>query len=87
MVEMLLKAWDEHEWNHSAKAITDWFDARWAKTGYQVSEQTVCFHLREHHRDARLGVADELKGKFVRESRTTLHRELNVYMTPHKYYL
>lgn len=67
MVNVLLEAWDSHEWNHSSSAITNWLNARWAKTGYQVSEETVYFTLRASGRDARMGLGDSLEGAFCRE--------------------
>lgn len=66
VVEIVLAAWEEHEWNGSAAALADWLNARWAKTGYQVSEETLCFTLRLYGRDARIGVGDCLDGAFVR---------------------
>lgn len=63
---VLLQAWDAHPFNNSADALTDWLNARWRKSGYAVSRETVCFTLRVHGRDARLGVPDDLEGAFYR---------------------
>ena len=67
MVNVLLQSWEEHDWQHSAAALSDWLNARWAKTGYQVSEETVCFTLRSNGKDARMGLGDALGGAFLRD--------------------
>lgn len=66
LIRVVLEAWDTHEWNNSSAALTNWLNARWAKTGCQVSEETVCFTLRTNGRDAKMGVTDPLDGAFVR---------------------
>ena len=66
--QVLLEAWDAHDWEHSSDAITSWLNGRWEKSGYQVSNETVCFTLRAHGRDARMGLGDRLEGAFIRET-------------------
>ncbi|KAK4546224.1 hypothetical protein LTR36_002361 [Oleoguttula mirabilis] len=66
MVKVLLDSYDSHEFQQSSDALTDWLNARWKKSGYQVSKETVCFTLRANGRDARMGGGDELSGAFLR---------------------
>lgn len=63
---VLLSAWDTQNFGHSADALADWINLRWRKSGYEVSRETVCFTLRLHGRDARMGVRDPLEGAFHR---------------------
>ena len=69
---VLLQCWDDHEWQSSSDAIADWVNARWKKSGYSVSRETVCFTLRLHGRDARMGLGDDLCGAFVRTEVSSL---------------
>lgn len=66
---LLLHTWDTHDFGTSADALAAWLNARWAKSGYAVSRETVCFTLRLHGRDARLGGRDPGEGCFVRGRR------------------
>ena len=66
MVKVLLEAYDAHSWDQSSDALTDWLNSRWRKSGYQVSRETVCFTLRVHGRNARMGGEDNLEGAFLR---------------------
>ncbi|KAI5358477.1 hypothetical protein Slin14017_G107600 [Septoria linicola] len=70
VVDVVLRAWDDHRdsWGNSADALTDWLNARWTKTGVQVTPEAVCFTLRAAGRDARMGVPDCKGGRFLRES-------------------
>lgn len=66
MVKVLLDSYDSHDFNQSSDALTGWLNARWKKSGYQVSNETVCFTLRANGRDAKIGKGDERGGAFVR---------------------
>ena len=68
MVKVLLDSWDAHDWENSSDALTDWLNARWHKSGYQVSNEVVCFTLRSQGRDARIGLGDRLNGALYREA-------------------
>lgn len=63
---LVLQEWDSHEWHCSSDALADWLNARWAKTGYRVSKETVCFTLRMAGRNAQMGLGDAQKGRFYR---------------------
>lgn len=65
VVEVLLACWDQREWRSSSDALTDWINARW-KAGFTVTREVVCFTLRAHGRDARMGLGDHLHGAFCR---------------------
>ena len=67
VVAVVVNAWEAHDWNHSSDALTQWLNARWAKSGYQVSSETVCFTLRSKGKDARMGLGDGADGAFCRE--------------------
>ena len=66
IVSVVLHSYDSHDWQQSSDALTDWLNARWKKSGYQVSRQTVHFTLRLHGRDAKMGLGDHLGGAFCR---------------------
>lgn len=66
VVQVVLQSYDNHDWQSSSDALTNWLNARWAESGYQVSRETVCFTLRLHGRDARMGLGNHLEGAFVR---------------------
>lgn len=67
LVRIVLQCWDEHDWHRSSDALTDWLNARWSKTGFEVSNETVCFYLRSTGRDGVRGLGDHLGGAFYRE--------------------
>lgn len=67
LVAVVVNAWDSHDWKNSSDAFTDWLNARWAKSGYQVSNETICFTLRSKGRDARIGLGDPTDGAFCRK--------------------
>ncbi|TKA77613.1 hypothetical protein B0A55_03134 [Friedmanniomyces simplex] len=52
LVRVLLASYDARDWHHSADALADWLNARWRKTGFRVSRETVCFTLRINGRGA-----------------------------------
>ena len=65
---IVLAAWDTHDFGASSDALADWLNARWRKSGYCVSRETVCFVLRSSGRDARMGLGDVVGGgAFVRK--------------------
>ena len=66
VVSVLLDSWDKHDFGSSSDAMTNWLNARWKKSGYQVSKEVVCSTLRSHGRDARMGLGDHLDGAFFR---------------------
>ncbi|TKA36368.1 hypothetical protein B0A54_12382 [Friedmanniomyces endolithicus] len=55
VVDILLSSYDAHDWHESADALTDWLNARWRKTGFRVSRETVCYTLRANGRKALVG--------------------------------
>lgn len=63
---IVLQAWDAYDWDHSSDALAAWLNARWAKSGYSVRSEVVCFTLRVEGRDARVDLGDENGGAFVR---------------------
>jgi hypothetical protein len=67
MARVILESWDEHDWHQSSDAMTDWLNARWRKTGFEVSYETVCFYLRSTGRIGVRGLGDHLHGAFYRE--------------------
>lgn len=66
VVQVVLESYDSRDWQSSSDALTDWLNARWAKSGYQVSKEVVCFTLRANGRDAKMGLGDHLEGRFER---------------------
>ena len=68
IARVVLESWDSHDWNSSSDALTDWLNARWAKSGYQVSKEVICFTLRANGRDGKMGRGDRDDGVFVREA-------------------
>ena len=71
LVTVLLYSYDAHDWDQSADALTEWLNARWRKTGFRVSRETVCFTLRANGRRAVVGGGcrggSEKGGAFYRE--------------------
>ena len=66
VVSIIIDSWDSHEWQQSSDALTNWLNERWKKTDFQVSREVVCFTLRTHGRDARMGLGDHLGGALYR---------------------
>jgi amidase len=50
----------------SADALADWLNARWRKSGYELSAETVCEVLRSNGRVAFRGLGDDAEGAFSR---------------------
>lgn len=67
VIEVILDSWDRYEWQGSSDALTDWMNERWRKTGFRISKEVVCFTLRYHGREARMGLGDHLGETFARE--------------------
>ncbi|KAK3070164.1 hypothetical protein LTR53_010927, partial [Teratosphaeriaceae sp. CCFEE 6253] len=68
LVRVVLQSFDAQAWDGSSDALTDWLNARWAKTGFKVSKETICFTLRANGRNAAMRVGDAMEGKFCRET-------------------
>lgn len=66
VAQVMIQEWDPRDWGKSSDAFADWLNARWAKTGYSVSKETVCFTLRAAGRDAKMGLGDPMDGMFLR---------------------
>lgn len=66
IADVLVICWDKYDWCNSSDALTNWANARWKKTGYSVSRETVCFMLRLRGRNAKMGIDDHLQGAFYR---------------------
>ncbi|OQO07430.1 hypothetical protein B0A48_07127 [Cryoendolithus antarcticus] len=66
---VVLECYGRYDFGVSAEALTSWLNARWAKTGYSVSTQAVCFTLKLNGRDAKLGLGDALEGAMARPRR------------------
>lgn len=64
---VVLASWEAHAWNSSSDALADWLNARWSKSGYHVSREVICFHLRAAGKNAHMGIGDALDGAFYRE--------------------
>jgi hypothetical protein len=60
VTEVVLDCWDRYDWRSSSDALTAWINARWKKTGFEISREVVCFTLRMHGRDAKMGLGDHL---------------------------
>ncbi|KAK3116565.1 hypothetical protein LTR53_002933 [Teratosphaeriaceae sp. CCFEE 6253] len=61
LVRVVLESFDAQAWDGSSDALTDWLNARWAKTGFKVSKETICFTLRANGRNAAMGVGDAME--------------------------
>ena len=66
IIELILHEWDTRRFNCSADALADWLNARWKKSGYQLSAETVCEVLRSNGRTAFRGLGDDAEGAFAR---------------------
>jgi amidase len=67
MTAVVLESWDSHAWYESSDALADWLNARWAKTGYTISRETVHATLLLYGRStAKRGLVDPLDGAFYR---------------------
>ncbi|KAF2638485.1 amidase signature enzyme [Massarina eburnea CBS 473.64] len=66
IIELILHEWDTRRFSCSADALADWLNARWKKSGYQLSAETVCEVLRNNGRIAFRGLGDDAEGAFAR---------------------
>ncbi|KAH7558848.1 amidase signature domain-containing protein [Bipolaris maydis] len=66
IVDLILHEWDTRRFSCSADALADWLNARWRKSGYELSAETVCEVLRSNGRIAFRGLGDDAEGAFSR---------------------
>jgi hypothetical protein len=71
ITEVVLDCWDRYDWQNSSDTLTDWINARWKKTGCEISKEVVCFTLRINGRSAQMGLGDHLGGDFFRGEQLT----------------
>lgn len=65
MVKVILSSWDTYNFDSSSDALAGWLNARWKKSGYEVSKETVCFTLRTNGRmNAKMCITDPQGGAF-----------------------
>jgi amidase len=70
IVDLILHEWDTRRFSCSADALAEWLNARWRKSGYSLSAETVCEVLRSNGRIAFRGIGDDADGAFVRHRRS-----------------
>ncbi|KAF2714645.1 amidase signature enzyme [Pleomassaria siparia CBS 279.74] len=66
IIELILHEWDTRKFSCSADALADWLNARWRKSGYELSAETICEVLRSNGRIAFRGLGDDAEGAFAR---------------------
>ncbi|KAL6150262.1 hypothetical protein ACJQWK_00144 [Exserohilum turcicum] len=66
IIDLILHEWDTRRFSCSADALADWLNARWRKSGYELSPETVCEVLRSNGRIAFRGLGDDAEGAFSR---------------------
>lgn len=66
IIELILHEWDTRRFSCSADALAAWLNARWRKSGYELSAETVCEVLRSNGRIAFRGLGDDAAGAFAR---------------------
>ncbi|CAG5179210.1 uncharacterized protein ALTATR162_LOCUS9088 [Alternaria atra] len=66
IVDLILHEWDTRRFSCSADALADWLNARWRKSGYELSAETICEVLRSNGRIAFRGLGDDAEGAFSR---------------------
>ncbi|KAL7776255.1 hypothetical protein CFE70_006671 [Pyrenophora teres f. teres 0-1] len=66
IIDLILHEWDTRRFSCSADALADWLNARWRKSGYELSAETVCEVLRSNGRIAFRGMGDDAEGAFSR---------------------
>jgi amidase len=66
IIDLILHEWDTRRFSCSADALADWLNARWRKSGYELSAETVCEVLRSNGRIAFRGLGDDAEGAFSR---------------------
>ena len=66
IIDLILHEWDTRKFSCSADALADWLNARWRKSGYELSAETICEVLRSNGRIAFRGLGDDAEGAFAR---------------------
>lgn len=66
IIDLILHEWDTRRFSCSADALADWLNARWRKSGYELSPETVCEVLRSNGRIAFRGLGDDSEHAFTR---------------------
>ncbi|KAH7061087.1 amidase signature domain-containing protein [Macrophomina phaseolina] len=66
VIKVILKEWDTRDFRQSSDALTNWLNARWRKSGYSLSMETVYEILKTNGRKAFRGLGDEAQGAFAR---------------------
>ncbi|EOD50262.1 putative amidase family protein [Neofusicoccum parvum UCRNP2] len=66
VIRVILKEWDTRDFRQSSDALTNWLNARWRKSGYSLSMETVYEILKTNGRRAFRGLGDEAQGAFAR---------------------
>lgn len=66
IIDLILHEWDTRRFSCSADALADWLNARWRKSGYELSAETICEVLRSNGRIAFRGLGDDAEGAFSR---------------------
>ncbi|KAH3904255.1 hypothetical protein HBI56_176640 [Parastagonospora nodorum] len=66
IIDLILHEWDTRRFSCSADALADWLNARWKKSGYELSPETVCEVLRSNGRIAFRGLGDDSEHAFTR---------------------
>ncbi|KAF2015272.1 amidase signature enzyme [Aaosphaeria arxii CBS 175.79] len=66
IIDLILHEWDTRRFSCSADALADWLNARWRKSGYELSAETICEVLRSNGRIAFRGLGDDSQGAFAR---------------------
>ncbi|KAF2002411.1 amidase signature enzyme [Amniculicola lignicola CBS 123094] len=66
IIDLILHEWDTRRFSCSADALADWLNARWRKSGYELSAETICEVLRSNGRIAFRGLGDDSEGAFAR---------------------
>jgi amidase len=66
IIDLILHEWDTRRFSCSADALADWLNARWRKSGYELSAETICEVLRSNGRIAFRGLGDDAEGAFAR---------------------
>ncbi|KAF1917341.1 amidase signature domain-containing protein [Ampelomyces quisqualis] len=66
IIDLILHEWDTRRFSCSADALADWLNARWRKSGYELSAETICEVLRSNGRVAFRGLGDDAEGAFSR---------------------
>ncbi|KAK0644982.1 putative amidase [Lasiodiplodia hormozganensis] len=59
VIKVILKEWDTRDFRQSSDALTSWLNARWRKSGYSLSMETVYEILKTNGRRAYRGLGDE----------------------------